>query len=189
MTMAIFGYGRVSTSQQDTENQRLELEQAGWTFDFWFTDVVSGKVPALQRKAFSEMLCKIRDGETLVVAKLDRLGRDAIDVLQTVRAMAERNIKVIVHQLGTTDLSSAAGKLLLSMLSAVAEMERDLLIERTHAGLLRAKAEGKKLGRPSKIAPEAHRLIIEKKNNGASVSALAREYGVSRATIAALLDY
>ncbi len=179
--MAIFGYGRVSTSQQDTENQRLELEQAGWTFDFWFTDVVSGKVPALQRKAFSEMLSKIRDGETLVVAKLDRLGRDAIDVLQTVRAMAERNIKVIVHQLGTTDLSSAAGKLLLSMLSAVAEMERDLLIERTHAGLLRAKAEGKKLGRPSKIAPEVHRLIIEKKNNGASVSALAREYGVSRA--------
>ncbi|MCV5533836.1 recombinase family protein, partial [Escherichia coli] len=79
--------------------------------------------------AFSEMLSKIRDGETLVVAKLDRLGRDAIDVLQTVRALAERNIKVIVHQLGTTDLTSAAGKLLLSMLAAVAEMERDLLIE------------------------------------------------------------
>ena len=97
--MAIFGYGRVSTSQQDTENQRLELEQAGWTFDFWFTDVVSGKVPAVQRKEFSEMLSKIRDGETLVVAKLDRLGRDAIDVLQTVRTLADRNIKVIVHQL------------------------------------------------------------------------------------------
>lgn len=57
----------------------------------------------MHRKAFSEMLSKIRDGETLVVAKLDRLGRDAIDVLQTVRALAERNIKVIVHQLGTTD--------------------------------------------------------------------------------------
>lgn len=83
--MAIFGYGRVSTAQQDTENQRLELEQAGWTFDFWFTDVVSGKTPAMQRKAFSELLGKIRDDETLVVAKLDRLGRDAIDVLQTVR--------------------------------------------------------------------------------------------------------
>ena len=188
MTMAIFGYGRVSTSQQDTENQRLELEQAGWTFDFWFTDVVSGKVPAVQRKAFSEMLSKIRDGETLVVAKLDRLGRDAIDVLQTVRKLADRNIKVIVHQLGTTDLTSAAGKLLLSMLAAVAEMERDLLIERTQAGLSRAKAEGNKLGRPSKIAPEARMAIIEKKNSGASVSALAREYGVSRATIAAILD-
>lgn len=55
--MAIFGYGRVSTAQQDTENQRLELEQAGWTFDFWFTDVVSGKTPAMQRKAFSEWHC------------------------------------------------------------------------------------------------------------------------------------
>ncbi|WP_225378799.1 recombinase family protein, partial [Escherichia coli] len=72
-------------------------------------------VPAMQRKAFSEMLNKIRDGETLVVAKLDRLGRDAIDVLQTVRALADRNIKVLVHQLGNTDLTSAAGKLLLSM--------------------------------------------------------------------------
>ncbi|MWL12575.1 hypothetical protein GQM30_08390 [Escherichia coli] len=67
--MATFGYGRVSTSQQDTENQRLELGQAGWQIDYWFADVVSGKVPAMQRKAFSEMLNKIRDGETLVVAK------------------------------------------------------------------------------------------------------------------------
>ncbi len=156
--MATFGYGRVSTSQQDTENQRLELGQAGWQIDYWFADVVSGKVPAMQRKAFSEMLNKIRDGETLVVAKLDRLGRDAIDVLQTVRALADRNIKVLVHQLGNTDLTSAAGKLLLSMLAAVAEMERDLLIERTQAGLSRAKAEGKKLGRPPKIASEARRV-------------------------------
>lgn len=186
--MTNFGYGRVSTAQQETENQRLELEQAGWTFDFWFTDVVSGKVPAIQRKAFAEMLGKIRTGETLVVAKLDRLGRDAIDVLQTVRLLSDRGIKVIVHQLGNTDLTSTAGKLLLSMLAAVAEMERDLLIERTQAGLSRAKAEGKKLGRPSKIAPEARRAIIEKKNSGVSVSALAREYGVSRATVAAIID-
>lgn len=184
--MAIFGYGRVSTAQQDTENQRLELEKAGWTFDFWFADIVSGKVQALQRKAFAEMLGKIRTGETLVVAKLDRLGRDAIDVLQTVRLLSDRGIKVIVHQLGTTDLTSAAGKLLLSMLAAVAEMERDLLIERTQAGLSRAKAEGKKLGRPSKIAPEARRAIVDKMSSGTSISALAREYGVSRATIAAL---
>lgn len=94
--MATFGYGRVSTTQQGTENQRLELEQAWWQIDYWFSDIVSGKVPAMQRKAFSEMLSKICDGETLVVAKLDRLGRDAIDVLQTVRALAERNIKVIL---------------------------------------------------------------------------------------------
>lgn len=104
------------------------------------------------------MLSKIRDGETLVVAKLDRLGRDAIDVLQTVRTLADRNIKVIVHQLGTTDLTSAAGKLLLSMLAAVAEMERDLLIERTNAGLLRAKAEGRKLAGLLK----SHRKLVER---------------------------
>lgn len=185
--MAIFGYGRVSTSQQDTKNQRLELKQSGWQIDYWFADVVSGKVPVMQRKAFSEMLNKIRDGETLMVVKLDRLGRDAIDVMQTVRVLADRNIKVIVHQLGATDLTSAAGKLLLSMLAAVAEMERDLLIERTQAGLSRAKAEGKKLGRPSKIATEARRAIIEKNYIGTSVSALAREYGVSRATIVAIV--
>lgn len=185
--MAIFGYGRVSTIQQDFENQRLELEHAGWRIDYWFADVSSGRVPAIQRKAFSEMLGKIREGETLVVSKLDLLGRDAIDTLQTVRALAERNIKVIVQQLGTTDLTSAAGKLLLSMLAAVAEMERDLLIERTQAGLLRARAQGKKLGRPSKIALDERKAILEKKVAGASISGLAREYCVSRSTIAKVL--
>lgn len=100
------------------------------------------------------MLGQVRKGETLVVSKLDRLGRDAIDVLQTVRQLGERGIKVIVLQLGTTDLTSAAGKLLLTMLAAVAEMERDLLVERTQAGLARARSEGKKLGRPSKTTAE-----------------------------------
>lgn len=73
------------------------------------------------------------------------------------------------------------------MLAAVAEMDRDLLIERTQAGLSRSKVEGKKLGRPSKVATEARRSIIEKKNIGNSVSALARKYGVSRATIVAIV--
>ncbi|MNJ34589.1 putative DNA-invertase from lambdoid prophage Rac [compost metagenome] len=120
----------------------------------------------------------------MLVAKLDRLGRDAIDVLQTVRDLGARNIKVVVHQLGSTDLTSPAGKLLLSMLAAVAEMERDLLIERTQAGLTRAKAEGKKLGRPSKITPEQRSDILRSVAEGASISALARKYAVSRATIA-----
>jgi DNA invertase Pin-like site-specific DNA recombinase len=82
--MAMFGYGRVSTGQQTAENQRLELEKAGYQIeaDYWFADEgVSGKVSASQRPAFKQMLGKIRKGETLVVAKLDRLGRDAIDVL------------------------------------------------------------------------------------------------------------
>lgn len=182
----IFGYGRVSTGQQTTENQRLELEQAGYQIeaDYWYADDgVSGKVAANQRPAFKQMLSQIRKGETLVVSKLDRLGRDAIDILQTVRQLGERGIKVIVHQLGNTDLTSPAGKLLLSMLAAVAEMERDLLIERTQAGLQRAKAEGKKLGRPSKTTPEQRAEIRQKLGAGETVSALARLYDVSRANI------
>lgn len=80
-------------------------------------------------------------------------------------------------QLGTTDLTSAAGKLLLSMLAAVAEMERDLLVERTQAGLARAKSEGKVLGRPSKTTPEQRAAIRHSLGVGESVSALARLYG------------
>lgn len=89
----------------------------------------------------------------------------------------------IVLQLGSVDLTAPAGKLLLSMLAAVAEMERDLLVERTQAGLTRAKAEGKTLGRPSKTTPEQRRDILRRLCAGESVSALARCYAVSRANI------
>ena len=184
--MATFGYGRVSTGTQTTDNQRLELEQAGHRIepDFWFADEgISGKVAASQGPAFKAMLGQIRKGETLVVSKLDRLGRDAIDVLQTVRQLGERGIKVVVLQLGNTDLTAPAGKLPLSMLAAVAEMERDLLIERTQAGLARAKAEGKALGRPTKTTQEERSEIRRRLGAGESVSGLARAYGVSRATV------
>lgn len=179
-----FAYGRVSTGLQETLNQRLELENAGWVIDFWFSDTVSGKTHAAQRPAFRELLSKIRDGETLVVSKLDRLGRDAIDILQTVRMLGERSIRVVVQQLGSTDLTSPAGKLLLSMLAAVAEMERDLLIERTQAGLVRAKAQGKQLGRPPKLTQRQRSEITTALDEGMSISALSKLYAVSRATIA-----
>ncbi len=182
--MAVFAYGRVSTLSQATENQRLELLNAGFNIDFWYADLgVSGKVCASQRPQFSLLLEKIRDGETLIVSKIDRLGRDAVDVLQTVRNLAARNIQVIVLQFGKTDLASVTGKLLLTMLVAVAEMERDLLVERTQAGLMRAKSEGRILGRPSKTTIGQRCEILEKLSAGESVSAVARLYSVSRASI------
>ncbi len=183
--MAIFAYTRVSTSDQTTENQRLDIERAGYKIDFFYADEgVSGKVLAAQRPQFKTLLSQIRDGETLVVSKLDRLGRDAQDVGATIKALAARKIEVIVLQLGKLDLTSPAGKLMLTMLAAVAEMERDLLVERTQSGLARAKAEGKTLGRPTRTT-EVQRDAMRAKYAlpGASISALAREYNVSRASV------
>jgi putative DNA-invertase from lambdoid prophage Rac len=185
--MAVFAYSRVSTHEQTTSNQKLEIQQAGFNVDYWFADEgVSGKVCARQRPQFSLLLDKIRDGETIVCSKLDRLGRDAIDVLSTVRHLTERNIKVIVIQLGNTDLTSTTGKLLLTMLMAVAEMERSLIVERTQAGLARAKAEGKKLGRSSKTTDEQKAEIKTRLSAGESVSSVAHVYNVSRATVVAI---
>jgi putative DNA-invertase from lambdoid prophage Rac len=182
--MALFAYGRVSTQNQTTENQRQEIERAGYTVDFWFADEgVSGKVSAVQRPQFGNMLQQIRDGETLVVSKLDRLGRDAQDVGATIKALTARRIEVIVLQLGKLDLASSTGKMMLTMLAAVAEMERDLLIERTQSGLARAKAEGKALGRPTRTTAEQRQEISDLFKKGTSISALSRIYGVSRASI------
>lgn len=184
--MAIFGYGRVSTKEQQSENQRLELERAGYDVAYWFADEgVSGKVPALQRAQFRILLDKMREGETLVVSKLDRLGRDAQDIGATIKMLAARRIEVIVLQLGKLDLTSSAGKLMLTMLAAMAEMERDLLVERTQSGLARAKAEGKTLGRPASTSDEQRAAMVSRfrDGKGESISALARTYNVSRASV------
>lgn len=182
--MAVFGYGRVSTKEQTTQNQRREIEAVGYKTDYWYADEgVSGKVSAAQRPQFAKMLSQIRDGETLVVTKLDRLGRDAQDIGATIKALAARCIVVIVLQLGKLDLTSAAGKLMLNMLAAVAEMERDLLVERTQSGLARAKAEGKTLGRPTSTTNEQREAMTRQHQAGESISALARTFGISRASV------
>jgi putative DNA-invertase from lambdoid prophage Rac len=185
--MAVFGYGRVSTVEQTADNQRLEIERAGYAVEYWYADVVSGKAHAGQRKQFSDMLGKLRKQDTLVVAKLDRLGRDAVDVLATIKSLALLEVEVVVLQLGKVDLTSTAGKLLVTMLAAVAEMERDLIVERTQAGLARAKADGKTLGRPSKTTPAQRQAIVEGYMAKQSVSALARLYDVSRSTVLAIV--
>lgn len=118
-----------------------------------------------------------------MVSKLDRLGRDAPDVLTTIKALASLDVEVVVLQLGKLDLTSPAGKLMLAMLAAVAEMERALIVERTQAGLASAKAEGKILGRPAKTTPEQRRAMADAYAGRRSVSALAKLCGVSRAAV------
>ncbi len=185
---ATFAYLRVSKNDDvmTTANQRLELEQAGYRIDFWHEDTISGSTNAMGRPGFAAMLQKIRDGETLIVSKLDRLGRDAIDVIATIRTLGARGIRVIVHSLGGVDLASSTGKLLVTMLAAVAEMERDLLVERTRLGIDRARSEGRVIGRPAKTSPEQRSELLELLAAGESVSAVARKYQVSRATVIAV---
>ena len=181
----LFGYGRVSTGEQDTGNQRKELQDAGWRVACWHEEVISGTVAAAQRPGWQRLMSDIdahlRSGQkvALVVSKLDRLGRDAADVLATVRALAQRGVPVYVQQLGRTDLTSPAGRMLMTMLAAVAEFERDILVERTTAGLARTKAAGTRLGRPPKTTDRQRREIRRLLAAGTSVSQVARDYAVS----------
>lgn len=185
--MAVFGYGRVSTAEQTADNQRIEIERAGYAVEYWFADTVSGKAHAAQRKQFSDMLAKLRKKDTVVVAKLDRLGRDAPDVLATIKTLASLGVEVVVLQLGKLDLTSPAGKLMLAMLAAVAEMERDLIVERTQAGLARAKAQGKTLGRPAKTTLEQREAMVRGHASKQSISELARTFGISRSTVLSIV--
>lgn len=178
-------YARVSTPGQNPENQLAEIEAAGHRPDAVYVDVVSGKTPAAERVEFAAMLAmlaRLRGPRRLIVSKLDRLGRDAADVLATVKRLEGLGCAVRVLQLGELELTSAAGKMVLATLSAVAEMERDLLVERTRSGLERARREGKPIGRPRALKGREARAL-ELLAAGRSVSAVARALAVSRATV------
>lgn len=180
-----FAYCRVSTADQTIDNQLREIEAAGFAVEskriVWET--VSGSVAAMERKGFARLHDKLEADDVLVVTKLDRLGRNAMDVRATVDRLAGEGVRVHCLQLGGVDLTSPAGKMIMTVISAMAEFERDLLIERTQAGLSRAKAEGKTLGRPSALSKDQKATIRDRRVEGASLGALAKEYGVSRAAI------
>jgi putative DNA-invertase from lambdoid prophage Rac len=175
----------VSTPDQTTDNQIREIEAAGFTVDpkRVITDVVSGSVAAKQRKGFARLLDRLEDADVLVVSKLDRLGRNAMDVRATVEALAAMGVRVHCLALGGVDLTSAAGRMTMGVLNAVAEFERDLIVERTQAGLKRAKAEGKALGRPASLTTDQQEAVRRKRAVGVSLGVLAKEFGVSRAAI------
>ncbi len=136
-----------------------------------------------QREGFSRLLDKMEKGDVLIVTKLDRLGRDAIDVSTTVAKLEEVGIRVHCLALGGVDLTSSAGKMTMNIINAVAQFERDLLIERTQSGLARAQASGKPLGRPSALSEDQQAEVKEKLQNGETISAIARHFETSRQTI------
>lgn len=181
----VFAYARVSTVSQLTENQREQIAQAGYTVQpqRYVEETVSGSVPVAQRAGFQDLLKRIEKGDTLIVTKLDRIGRDSIDVQQTVELCLSNGIRLVVLQLGNLDLTSSAGALMVKMLAAVADFERELIIERTQAGQARARAAGTHMGRPAKTTASDRTAILSALAKGASVSSMAAQYNVSRATI------
>jgi putative DNA-invertase from lambdoid prophage Rac len=184
-----FAYARVSTVDQTTSNQLLEIDAAGFvvTPKRAFVEAISGKVPAKERPEFAKLLSKLEEGDVLVVTKLDRLGRDTSDVLATVKSLAEMGVKVHCLALGGMDLTSPAGKMTMTVLAAVAEFERDLLVERTQAGLARAKEEGRRLGRPLTYNDSKRSAVREAVQSGASIRAAAKKFGLSAGTVQRIL--
>lgn len=179
----VFAYCRVSTCDQTTENQAREIAAAGFKVEpaRIIEETVSGSVMALQRPGFAKLLDRLESGDVLIVTKLDRLGRNSIDVQQTLELLKSMGVRVHCLALGTLDLTSPSGEMTMRVLVAVAQFERDLLIERTHAGLERAKAEGKQLGRP--VATGTRDQVQREKVAGMTQARAAAVLGLSTRTV------
>jgi putative DNA-invertase from lambdoid prophage Rac len=198
--MSHLAYYRVSTADQSIESQRAALlpRDVPGGFSKEFKDEgVSGAVPAAQRPGFAALLAYAREGDTVHVYAVDRLGRDALDVQATVRALLRRGVSVEVHGLGT--IARGVGELILAVLAQVADMERHRINERTAAGRALAQAtmqatgkthRGKaSMGRPAgrvasgQVDPKAVAAWREAQPVRASIKATAEHFKLSTATV------
>ena len=185
-----FAYLRVSTPEQTTDNQLGEIAAAGFAVQprRVASETVSGSVAAMERRGFARLVDRMEEGDVLVVTKLDRLGRNAMDVAATVRALSALGMRAHCLALGGVDLTSSTGKLTMGVINAVAEFERDLLVERTQAGLARVRAKGRRIGRPMSLTPDQRAEVARRLAVGESVSAVARAMGTSRQTVTRVRD-
>lgn len=181
----LFAYCRVSTADQTTENQVQEIASNGFMVASQriVTETVSGSVAAFERNGFAKLFDKLESGDVLVVTKLDRLGRNAMDVRATVERLEASGVKVHCLALGGVDLTSSTGKMTMQIISAVAEFERDLLIERTNSGIKRAKAEGKTFGRPQALSAAQREQVEVQLKAGVPVARIAKEFVTTRQTV------
>lgn len=186
--MSRIAYYRVSTGDQSVEAQRQAL---GGGFDKEFTDEgVSGATPAASRPGFASLLTYVREGDTIHVYALDRLGRDALDVQAMVRRLLEMGVTLDVRGLGP--IGRGVGELIVAVLAQIADMERMRIKERCDSGRAAAKASleatgrthrGKvSLGRPK--AADAAQVAAWRREHGASIPATMAHFGISRATVA-----
>ena len=178
----IYGYARVSTEGQSVEAQVAALTAAG--ADKAFQEVASGA--KTDRVQLRRLLHILGAGDVLMVTRLDRLARSTRDLLNTLAAITARGAGFRSLGDGWADTTTPHGRLMLTVLSGLAEFERDLIRTRTGEGRARAKARGIKLGRPPKLTPHQKREAIERRDSGEALTEIARTYNVSHSTISRL---
>ncbi|MDX5976214.1 recombinase family protein [Halomonas sp. XH26] len=177
---AIVGYLRVSTDDQQTGSQKSEIESR-YSVDRWFEDAaVSGVVKTEKREGFSNLMNYVREGDTLVVYAIDRLGRDTIDVLNTVESLHAKGVAVISIREGF-ELGTPIGKAMLTMLAAIAELERSNIKARQMAGIARAKKDGLQFGREKVIDDRA--VALWRSQNKQSIAKTAKHFGISTPSV------
>ncbi|OBJ97959.1 hypothetical protein A9W96_18895 [Mycobacterium sp. 1245852.3] len=173
------GYTRVSTVAQTLEQQNDALAAAGVTKTF--SDTMSGAKD--DRPGLAALLDYVRDGDTVVVWKLDRLGRNTLHILETVKALTDRGVTLISTTDGI-DSSTAAGRMMIGVLGALAEYERELVKERTALKRAMSLANGTKFGRRRKVVEPSHIATAKRmKDHGHTSRDIAKYLGVSRATL------
>ncbi|MDR5904868.1 recombinase family protein [Franzmannia qiaohouensis] len=177
---ATIAYVRVSTDDQTTSAQRHAIESR-YKVARWFSDeATSGAIKAKDRIGFGELLSYVREGDIVAVYAIDRLGRNTIDVLETVEALKSKGVAILSIREGF-DLSTPMGKMMLTMLAGLAELERSNIKERQLAGLERARAEGKNLGREKVIDDKA--VVQWRHKHSASIKATAEHFSISTASV------
>ncbi|WP_026550867.1 recombinase family protein [Arthrobacter sp. Br18] len=183
--MRHLGYTRVSTSTQDAKLQLDALVAAGVQKRDVFADVTSGSRTALERPGMKKLLEYADEGDTAVVWRVDRLGRSLIDVLNTVNLLRERGILVRSLSDGI-DPETSTGRLMLNMLATLAEYERELIVERVNAGIVAARQNGTRFGRPRsdpKVIAAKLDVVVDARRKGKTAEEAAQLVGWSRATL------
>ncbi|EAM3083591.1 recombinase family protein [Salmonella enterica] len=177
--MATIGYVRVSTDEQTTANQQQQIAER-YNVDKWFSDeATSGTTAAQSRDGFKALMNYVREGDSVVVVAVDRVGRNTIDLLQTVEALKAKGVSLVSMREGF-DLSTPAGEAMLTIMAALAKMELANLAERRAAGIKRAQSEGKHCGRPKKADAGTVKGLFEA---GKTWQEIATITGLSKASI------
>ena len=185
--MVKLGYARVSTNQQDLNTQLEKLKAAGVRDhrDYLFTDKASGKNDA--RKGLQTLLGKVREGDHIVITKLDQLGRNTSDMIRIIEDLHERGITIEFLDDGI-NTKGCMGKMVVTILAAVAQAERERILERTNEGRRAAMARGVKMGRPVSIRKETRERAVQMVSDGMPKAAVARELKISRQKLYDILE-